>query len=330
MSGSSIPYHLRPNKAVDRNLFIETLRMLDRVGDIDMTGYRYIGFAGPYLEDFKALHSALGISDMVSLEREDKPFRRQKFNRPLGCIEPLHTTSTSYISEYEWDKSSLFWLDFTAPGEIYNQIHDYKCVLEEAIPNTIVKITVNCHFPALGQPQSIPDECETEERKKKYRKQYKADILSDRMREYSPDPINIDDMTKDRLPRVYMQALSLATEAAECAFIPLTAFYYADGQAMLTMCGIVIEKGEEDRILHESGMQDWEFSLNGNWDAAPSLIAVPDLTIKERTVLDRYLLQPRKRRDKEFEEVCEFVSETQIENYKIYNRFCPLFARIHI
>ena len=48
----STPYHQRPNKTVDRYLFVELLSKINRyrhIGD-----YSYIGLGGPSLEDFTA------------------------------------------------------------------------------------------------------------------------------------------------------------------------------------------------------------------------------------------------------------------------------------
>ena len=55
MSGGFIPYHLRPGKAVDRKLFIESLQLMSR--RLQVENYTYIGFGGPFLEDFKQIHS---------------------------------------------------------------------------------------------------------------------------------------------------------------------------------------------------------------------------------------------------------------------------------
>ena len=59
MSGSSLPYRLRPNKAVDRELFLSLLmRLTPKLG---LEKYHYVGLGGPFLEDFRLLHSRIGI-----------------------------------------------------------------------------------------------------------------------------------------------------------------------------------------------------------------------------------------------------------------------------
>lgn len=45
-------YHLRPNKAVDRNLLMDAIGMLAGMDSDGPRGYTYHGFGGPYLEDF--------------------------------------------------------------------------------------------------------------------------------------------------------------------------------------------------------------------------------------------------------------------------------------
>jgi len=98
MSGSSIAYHLRQNKAIERNLFIELLARVGRVRNI--SEYEYIGFGGPLLEDYKALHAALRIKRMHSIEREENTFKRQKFNRPATFVKLHHKDSADFFFLY--------------------------------------------------------------------------------------------------------------------------------------------------------------------------------------------------------------------------------------
>ena len=46
------PYHLRPNKAIDRFLLVDLLR---HVPYEERKRYEYIGLGGPFLEDFKIM-----------------------------------------------------------------------------------------------------------------------------------------------------------------------------------------------------------------------------------------------------------------------------------
>ena len=60
------PYHLRPNKAVDRLALVEAIKRLGRMGDL--SEYTYYGLGGPYLEDFRLLYELCPEIKMVSIE----------------------------------------------------------------------------------------------------------------------------------------------------------------------------------------------------------------------------------------------------------------------
>lgn len=47
-------YHLRPNKSIDRNLFVQTLIGLTSV--FPVADYWYTGFGSYMFDDFKILH----------------------------------------------------------------------------------------------------------------------------------------------------------------------------------------------------------------------------------------------------------------------------------
>ena len=113
MSGSDLAYHLRPNKAIDRNLFISLLERIGRVRNI--SAYEYIGFGGPMLEDYKALHADLRISRMHSIERNTETFKRQQFNRPASFIKLHEIESGEFFRTHQFhDKGTIVWLDYTA------------------------------------------------------------------------------------------------------------------------------------------------------------------------------------------------------------------------
>jgi hypothetical protein len=73
---------------------------------------------GPFLEDFKVVHAATSIKRMTSIEIDANTFLRQKFNRPLTCIQLLNEASSDFIHRYSFDDSVIFWLDFTKARSI--------------------------------------------------------------------------------------------------------------------------------------------------------------------------------------------------------------------
>jgi hypothetical protein len=79
-----INYGLRPAKHIERKMMVEAFRRLEPVASLK--SYRYVGFGSPYFPDFSLIHRSLGISTMVSIERELSSERRMCFNRPFKCI----------------------------------------------------------------------------------------------------------------------------------------------------------------------------------------------------------------------------------------------------
>lgn len=143
MSGVSIPYHLRQNKAVDRALLVGLLKRVGYFNNI--SEYRYIGFGGPFLEDFKVIHHELKIKDMISIENNKNVMNRQKFNKPLSCIRiPDDIKSSSeFLLEHSFDKKTILWLDYVSFRELPQQIQDIRMSLNKMGNGDILKITLN-------------------------------------------------------------------------------------------------------------------------------------------------------------------------------------------
>ncbi|POZ52996.1 O-methyltransferase [Methylovulum psychrotolerans] len=97
MSGQDIPYYLRPNKHVERQIFIEILSHVNAWNKL--IEYLYVSMGGKFLEDIKQIHSALNIKKLVSIERDKITFERQQFNRPLSLIDCLNMTSGDLVNQ---------------------------------------------------------------------------------------------------------------------------------------------------------------------------------------------------------------------------------------
>ena len=67
-SPSSVPFHLRPNKYVERRVFIE---LLDYVhGAFGMSNALYISMGGRLLEDHRLVHDAFRTRRLISIEAD--------------------------------------------------------------------------------------------------------------------------------------------------------------------------------------------------------------------------------------------------------------------
>ena len=113
-------------------------------------------------------------------------------------------------------------------------------------------------------------------------------------------------------------------------FQPLTAFSYKDGQQMLTVTGIILERNEKQGFLDKTYIDKWELS-NIDWKP-PRRINVPDLTIKERLYIDSCLPNSEANTIQNklgflFDQK-KSVSLEMLETYVLFYRQSPYFSRI--
>ena len=99
MSASSVPFHLRPHKSVDRRLFMDLLARFERWSPIGK--YAYVSMGAYALEDHRMVHRRFGISRLVSFDRNANTVARQKFNRPISGCFCLALDSGQMIGQFD-------------------------------------------------------------------------------------------------------------------------------------------------------------------------------------------------------------------------------------
>jgi len=162
--GSSVPYRLRPNKAVDRELFLALLvRLASKLG---LDKHHYVGLGGPFLEDFRLLHSRIGIGRkrrgrtigrLTCVESELEVHKRQRFNRPVASIKCVHSTLETYLDQTTFTTPAIIWFDFTAPGGIASQIQRFATTVGTVPVGSVLRVTLNADPGSLGEPPSGKD-----------------------------------------------------------------------------------------------------------------------------------------------------------------------------
>ena len=121
--GSSVAYRLRPNKSVDRELFLSLLGRLS--AKLKLENYFYVGLGGPFLEDFRLIHARIGIDKMICIESEEAVHKRQSFNRPIESIRCVHAKLEEFLETTEFELPVVLWLDFTEPKTVVSQIETF-------------------------------------------------------------------------------------------------------------------------------------------------------------------------------------------------------------
>lgn len=335
MAGASLPYHLRPHKAVDRRIFLDLLRRFERwrpLGD-----YAYLSMGAYPLEDHKLVHRALGITRLIAFDLDAGVVARQLFNRPIQTCSCLHKSAGETIDELHRilkdagctnDTGVIVWLDYTDPKQIGAQLREFQTLLDRLRVGDVVRVTVNAHPSELSEPEDRPGRGERPPTvEARQAKQFKR--LQERIGEFLPSTTKPESLTMDGLPTVLAASFAAAALKAlpvsgNTTFRPLSITRYRDGQQMLSITGAVVARGEEAQVAGRLGLEAWPFASE-TWTRIHNLV-VPDLTVRERLFLEREVTSSSVGdivKALGFGKAGDIEVADFLENYRHYYRFYP-------
>src|SRR3569623_71844 len=257
-AGSSLPYRLRPNKAVDRELFLSLLMRL--APNLALEKYHYVGLGGPFLEDFRLVHGRLGIARMTCIETEEQVHKRQVFYRPIASIECVHKTLEDYLDETDFDTPAIIWFDYTEPKGITPQIELFARTIGTEPLGSEQRVTLNANPTSLGKPDpkdlSVEVEGEVSEDRavKPTIQEWRLARFKERLGALFPSGITAGGMTFKAYGPSLLRTLKLAVDNEVLSFrdrriVWALATHYADGQAMVTAALVVAPK--DDTTIEE-------------------------------------------------------------------------------
>lgn len=313
-------YHLRPNKYVDRCLFVNALERLN--SHIKLQKHRYIGFGSYLFDDFKLLHDRLNIDTMISLEADATIYSRAVFNAPYRCINVVNQTSTDFISGENWgEQGSIIWLDYVSPRSLGQQFNDIATLSNTILPYDILRVTFNANADTLGK---IDKGLEA-----------RFEKLKSRIGEHIPVGATSDECKKDTYPILLLKCLRVMlskcfreTKYDKRFVLPLFSTIYQDGEhRMLTFtCVILDDHDEEEKI--KSHFSDISY-VNFEWEK-PSLIKIPELTVREMVEINKLL--PGSNAEEQLLKDFSFVfggNLEEIASYISFYKYYPSFQSVN-
>jgi len=337
MSGSSIAYHLRSHKSVDRRLFIDLLTRYERSRSLANTAY--ISMGAYSLEDHRLVHRVLGITKLIAFDYDAEIVRRQEFNRPVGSCVCVNKSSGEFIDEFEsiikeygceGATSFVIWLDYTDPKQIGAQIREFESLLDRLLEGDIVRVTVNANPKELQAGVGSTAVLVT----KAMENQFAS--LKSMIGDYLPSTAGPEDMTAKGLAVLLSQAFAAAALkalplAGRKIFAPLSIVRYADTTQMLSITGAVVARDGKDRLRAIMDLNEWPFS-SADWSDIKQLV-VPAITLRERLYLERSIMS---KDDAEIQEELGFCAFGEakvvdfLDSYRKYYRFYPTFVPAEI
>jgi len=342
---TSIPYKLRPNKSVDRELF---LSLLGRLGaTLKIEKYQYIGLGGPFLEDFRLIHARTGISDMVCVEMDEGVHLRQLFNKPIATIDCEHSTLEEYLDGTEFEAPIVLWLDYTDPRAIQEQIEFFSHQISSVPIMSVVRLTLNANPGSLGCPPVEKVTIKLDEGEEAVEpaaevaaegttkedgggqvtiQEWRLERCRERLASFFPVTLTPADMTHKKYGCALLETVRLAagkvmTDLPDRKIVWALATHYSDGQPMVTTTAVIVP--QDDDIISQI-VTNWQFCSEPR---NPLAIDLPALSTMERLRMESSE-DPRSELNYNLPE-----SDMGVDPFDAFNRFYrvfPHFARVDL
>lgn len=315
-------YSLRPAKNIERKMMGEAFARLSALHPL--SGYRYVGFGSEFFNDFSLYHQTLGVKDMVSIERDVNRFKRCEFNRPYRSIKLIQGDASDVLPKLTWNKPSIVWLDYTSKLD-RTIIADAKLLVSQISSSSLVVWSVNAH------PWGGDEDEETGEAVKQSewpaRRLVKLQALFGNTRRF--DDVNGSELAQWGLAKLFhnvltdevRRALNDRNASAEAedrlTFKQCFHFRYADGQRMLTVGGVFLNRAD----AAEFGADPFDgltFIRTGEESVE---IDPPTLTGREIRHLSRLLPNETRGSLK-----ADWLSPEELERFRELYRYYPVFA----
>jgi hypothetical protein len=310
-SYEDINYAIRPAKCIERKMIVESLGRLSKLDSLE--SYRYIGFGSAYFSDFIFIHRSLGMNDLVSIEKDEFNRERFDFNCPFSCVDIIYGLSTQVLPTLNWDKKTILWLDYEDPVN-QSSLEDIGYFCSNAVPRSVIIVTVNANpgppegrigrFKANVGEENIPPGYEVKNTGAWGTAGMYRDIINNRILAVIRDKNGTVQSQDDKL--MYKQLFN---------------FHYSDRAKMLTVGGILFQKGDEANIVDCK----WDKMQHCRSDKNECLIEVPNLTYRELRLLDSQLPTS------EIEKIdSKGIPRKDVERYSRIYRYFPAFVEAEL
>ncbi len=318
------PYHLRPNKAVDRLLLVRLLEGLD--GWLPLDQMSYYGLGGPFLDEFRIVANAFPRMNMVSITSNEQTHLRQRFHKLSSNISLVHQPIHGYLDDFREGEPCVFWLDYVNLDP--DRLSEFERLLSLVGERSIVKLTVRAQMhdaPVSEVPLEEPVERVTPE---EFRAVYGR---------WLRDEITPESLRLVNIPVVVEGMVQVAGERAMRSdparvFQVLQSHCYNDGTQMLSVTGVVCLETDKEAIV--SGLEGQK-GVSFNW-GNPQRIDVPELSLKERLHLEECLpvdggdVGPLQESLNYRIDSSENGSRRKLEQFAQYYRDYPLFGKMSV
>lgn len=321
-------YSTRPNKHVDRELFVDLVGRALSNTHVDRCAY--ISMGGPQMADHIAMYRRNGISKLYSFDIEENIVRRQMFNAPTNDTTcETHAAAElpaklDEISEKLDVDHLIVWFDYTGTKQRGAQLAEFQSLLQSLSSGDIARIALDASLPSEKLKANLPEEIRDKDLPAMNA------LLGKEFGEFHPENFDLESL--DDMPKYLTRCVRhLCDRAAEMgqneglSFFPMLQTCYIDSAPMFTATVLVQD------VQGKPGAPDGFGYLAAGWDDIESL-EVPELTAREKSFLDRLL-------DRDAADISAELGyniartapmSRQWTSFKKFHRFLPQFQHVEI
>ncbi|RYU86236.1 hypothetical protein EWM62_18695 [Mucilaginibacter terrigena] len=328
-SFEKINYTLRPNKSIERKMMCEAFNRLSFLDQLN--NFRYVGMGSPYFADFILFHKNLGITDLISIEKEEAKRNRFEFNKPYSCIDIKYGNSSTIIPNLELDrKKTIMWLDYDDKVSDF-MFADIDTFFANALPGSVFTLSINVEEDFLPNMQDS-------DRQQFSLKEHRLNQLIKRIgKDRLPNKFMNENFNTKNSIKVCLEMFNRqinTTLIARNLQLPIKIkykqifnFVYKDNATILTIGGIIYDRTQKSKI-DKMCLSELDFLRS---DEESYKISAPNLTFREIKALDKALpdkhnseTEKGKFKNKILQAIP--VIPTDIKSYAKIYRYYPNFA----
>lgn len=310
-SFEKIDYALRPAKHTERRMLCDIFRKLGYFNRLN--NYTYVGFGGIAFSDFVLFHKALGIQEMVSIEKSGK-LERIEYNKPFNTITLINQAASVALPKLEWKTPHIVWLDYD--DKLSNEMFlDAGIIANHALSGCALAISFQCNNAV--ELDKFKDENEA----------FNA-FISTFTRERIPQKTDVSNLYGWKFATLGTNMLLAEIESILAArnsklkpeeklnFKLVCNIGYSDNAKMTTLVGVfVAEKDEESFTKCEFNRLDFVKKVGDT-----VAIDVPKLTLREIKFLEKQLPLNGKKLNH------TAIPTKDAQNFERLYRYLPNFA----
>ena len=327
-SADHINYAIRPNKTVERKLVFETLAFLDPV--YNFAEYQYIGLGSVWFVDFVLAHRYLSISDMISIEKDERLAARAKFNKPYACVN-IELGESSLVLPFLSleERQILVWFDYdtSLDGPV---LEDLSILCSRAKSGSLVIVTINANKDRLPGKNGNGSEFSSDEERLRH---FVGDFAPDLIPQFLPKKAMQASQYPSTLASLIFQHMSRQVRKAgreDDRVLPLFNIAYKDSTQMLPVGAAIENKQYSNRTTEELIKLEAQKAIRRMSEDSQITIKVPPLTLKEKATLDQLMPCDTTPTEDMVSQLGFRLKPSQIEAYHNFYRYYPMFGEITI